>query len=197
VIALPPVFVGAVHETAMVPVPPTAVTPVGAAGAVEALTRIASEACDTSEVVLLPAGVTVKVYESPLVKPVTVQVCAPVGGVVLFATTQLALTALVAVDAEVTVYVEATPSAWNETATAPLAANATVGVAKGVVPTEIDADASDTPEVVLLPLGVTVKVYDEPLVRPDTVQLCAPVGGVVVFTIEQLALGEPEAVLTV
>jgi hypothetical protein len=42
-----------------------------------------------------------------------------------------------------------------------------------------------------------VKVYDEPLVSPDTVQFCEPVGGVVVFTTVQLALGEPDAVLTV
>ena len=85
----------------------------------------------------------------------------------------------------------------NETKTAPLAANATVGVANGVVPTEIDADASDTAEPVPLPLGVTVKVYDVPFVSPDTVQVCEPVGGVVVLTTVQLALGEPEAVLTV
>jgi hypothetical protein len=45
----------------MVPVPPVAVTPVGAAGATEAATRIEAEAGDTNDVVRLPVGVTVKV----------------------------------------------------------------------------------------------------------------------------------------
>jgi hypothetical protein len=61
VIALPPVFVGAVHETAMVPVPPIAVTPVGAVGTVDAAAMIDAEAAETNEDVPLPEGVTVKV----------------------------------------------------------------------------------------------------------------------------------------
>ena len=48
-----------------------------------------------------------------------------------------------------------------------------------------------------MPEGVTVNVYDEPFVSPETVQLCEPVGGVAVFTTWQLPHGEPEAVLTV
>jgi hypothetical protein len=61
VIALPPVVVGAVHETARVPVPPVAVTPVGAVGTVVADGTIDAEAAETNEDVLLPEGVTVKV----------------------------------------------------------------------------------------------------------------------------------------
>jgi hypothetical protein len=64
-----------------------------------------------------------------LVNPETVQVCAPVGAVVLFVTTQVDSSAPTSVDSEVTVYVKATPSATNETAIAPLAEYATVGVA--------------------------------------------------------------------
>ena len=90
-IALPPVLVGATHVTAIVPAPPTAVTPVGAAGATEAAAVIDAEAADDSDVVLLPLGVTVKVKASPAVRPVTVQLCAPAGGVVLLTTTQLPL----------------------------------------------------------------------------------------------------------
>ena len=59
--------------TAIVPVPATAVTPVGAPGTTEAATVIAADAAEERDVVLFPLGVTVKVYESPLVKPVTVQ----------------------------------------------------------------------------------------------------------------------------
>ena len=52
------------------------------------VTVMASDGADVADVVLLPEGVTVKVYESPLVRPVTVQLCVPVGGVAVFATTQ-------------------------------------------------------------------------------------------------------------
>jgi hypothetical protein len=45
----------------------------------------------------------------------------------------------------------------------------------------MDADFAETDELVLWPLGVTSKTYETPLVRPFTVQLCAPVGGVVVL----------------
>jgi hypothetical protein len=159
VIALPPVFVGATHEIASVPVPPVAVTPVGAVGTVVAATMIEAEAAETNEVVPLPEGVTVKVYASPLVKPVTLQDCGTVadGGVLLLMTVHVPLAALLDVDAEATVYVEATPSAVKLTATAPVPANATVGVAKGVVPGEIDAEVA-TVETVPVPLGVTVNV---------------------------------------
>jgi hypothetical protein len=55
---------------------------------------------------------------------------------------------------EVTVYVEATPSATKFTKTFPEPAAATVGVAKPV-PGVIDADSADATLVSLLPLGVT------------------------------------------
>jgi hypothetical protein len=92
-----------------------------------------------------------------LVKPVTVQDCGTVfdGGVLLFATVQVPLAALVTVEADATVYVEATPSAVKLTVTAPVPAKATVGVASGVVPGAIEADV-DAVETV--PLGVTVNV---------------------------------------
>jgi hypothetical protein len=167
------VLVGATHAIASVAAPPVAVTPVGAAGVAVALTTIEAEAADTSDDVELPLGVTVKVYASPLVNPVTVQDCATVfdGGVVLLATVQVPLAAVPTVDAEATVYVEATPSAAKVTRTAPLPAKATVGVAKGVIPGAIDEDAAETVDAVEPPEGVTVNVYDVPFVSPVTVQL--------------------------
>jgi len=50
-----------------------------------------------------------------------------------------------------------------------------VGVARGA-PGTTALDAADARVVVPLPLGVTVKVYDVPLVNPDTVQCCDPLG---------------------
>ena len=95
-----------------------------------------------------------------MVKPLTVQDCETVadGGVVLFATVQVEFAAALTVEAEATVYVEATPSAVKVTRIAPVPAKATVGVAKGVVPGAIDADASETVEAVEPPVGVTVNV---------------------------------------
>jgi hypothetical protein len=72
--ALPPVSVGAVHDTEAKPLPAVAVAPVGAAGAVAGVTDE-----DGSEGELLPlvlAAMTVKVYGVPLVRPLTVQVVA-------------------------------------------------------------------------------------------------------------------------
>ena len=70
------------------------------------------------------------------------------------------------------------------TVTVPLPVAPIVGVANGesVV---IDAEVADV-EVVPLPVGTTVKVYAVALAKPVTVQLCAPVGGVVVFATTQL-----------
>jgi hypothetical protein len=68
---------------------------------------------------------------------------------------------------------------------APVPAFATVGVARAAVGV-IEADAADIDEVVLLPDGVTVKVYAVALVSPVTLQLCAPVGAVVVFATVQV-----------
>ena len=179
--ALPPVLAGAVQLMAIVVGVPTPVTAVGTEGVDRAVTRNGADARDTSEAVPLPVGVTVKVYNVPLVRPLTVQCCGPAGGVVLLTTVQVRPSGEL-----VTVYVEAMPSGVNETTTAPLADQATVGVASGDVPAVSAVDGPDTVDVVPLPEGVTVNVYDTPLVRPVTVQLCAPVGGVVVLMMKQL-----------
>jgi hypothetical protein len=71
--------------------------------------------------------------------------------------------------------VVATPSAVKVTLSAPVPAFAAVGVARAAVGTTA-VDAADTVEKAPVPLGVTVKVYDVPLVSPVTVQLCVPVG---------------------
>jgi hypothetical protein len=60
-----------------------------------------------------------------------------------------------------------------------------VGVANAAnVVTEVD-DA-DTEDVVLLPVGLTVKVYPVPAVSPVTVQFCDPVGAVIVLNTEHV-----------
>ena len=125
-----------------------------------------------------------------MVKPLTVQDCETVadGGVVLLATVQVEFAAELTVEAEATVYVEATPSAVKVTRTAPVPAKATVGVAKGVVPGASDADASETVEAVEPPVGVTVNVYDVPFVSPVTVQLWAPEGTVTELATVQVEL---------
>jgi len=69
----------------------------------------------------------------------------------------------------------------NVTVTEPLAALATVGVARaadGVTSGVETADAPDRP--VPLPLGVTVKCVAVPFVSPVTVQLCEPAATAVV-----------------
>jgi hypothetical protein len=192
VIALPPVLVGATQVTAAVVAVTTDVTPVGAEGATDFEAMNAADGSDTNEVVALPLGVTVKVYAVPSVKPETVQCCDPVGAVVLLTTVQVKPPG-----AEVTVYVEATPSAVNVTKAAPSAAQAAVGVARKLTPGMIAADAAETVDEVPPPVGVTTKVYDVPFVRPLTVQLCAPVGGVVVFATVQLPPGVPATVYKV
>jgi hypothetical protein len=60
----------------------------------------------------------------------------------------------------------------------PVAATAVAAAGTEVALTKNGTDDADTNEVVELPLGRTVKVYVSPLVRPEIVQLCAPVGGV-------------------
>jgi hypothetical protein len=87
------------------------------------------DAADTVEVVLLPLGVTVNVYDVPFVSPATVQLCAPaVGGVT-------PLTLHVAVPGEAaTVYRVATPSAVKLTVIAPLPARTAVGAVKAAAP---------------------------------------------------------------
>jgi hypothetical protein len=114
----------------------------------------------------LPVGVTVNVYAVPLVSPVTVQLWAPVGAVVVLATEHPLLEGV-----DVTVKVDEVPSAVKLTVTDPAPALATVGVASaddGV--TELEAFA-ETIDVIPLPLGVTLNVYPVPDVNPTTVQL--------------------------
>jgi hypothetical protein len=60
-----------------------------------------------------------------------------------------------------------------------LVAEGVVRIATGVTA----ADAADIVEVVLPPLGVTVKVYDVPFVNPEIVQLCVVVGAVALKTV--------------
>ena len=81
-IADPPVEAGAVHDTEDVVSPAVAATPVGAPGVVYGVT--ADDADDAGPVPTLLVAVTVKVYDVPLVSPVTVhdvplveQVCPP------------------------------------------------------------------------------------------------------------------------
>jgi len=152
-----------------VTVPRPASTAVGVARTAVGVT--ASEAPDTVEYTPAPLGVTVKVYDVPLVSPATVQCCEPVG-----IEEELRTTHVTPPGIEVTVYVEATPSAVKVTVEVVLPTEA-VGVARGA-PGITAVDAADARVVVPLPLGVTVKVYDVPLVSPETVQFSAPVGGV-------------------
>ena len=82
----------------------------------------------------------------------------------------------------VTVYTVAVPSAVKVTLTAPAPEFATVGfaiAAEGVT----EFDGFDVSDVSVPPLEDTVKVYGVRFVRPTTVQLCEPTGGVV-FTVQ-------------
>jgi hypothetical protein len=82
VIAEPPLFTGGVNVTTASPLPPVAVPIVGASGVVAGTTELL-----VAEAMLVPAAfvaVTVKVYVTPLVSPVTtsgedppVEVCPP------------------------------------------------------------------------------------------------------------------------
>jgi hypothetical protein len=101
-------------------------------------------------------------------------------------TVQVDSAAFARVDDDVTVYVDATPSAAKATTAAPVPPNVTVGVANGVTPGVMEAELADTMLASLLPVGVTVNVYDTPLVRPVTTQLCVPVGTVDVFATVQV-----------
>ena len=72
VMALPPLFVGAVQVTVAWALPPVAVPIVGAPGTVAGVTEL-----DAAEAALLPMALvakTVNVYAVPLVRPVTVAV---------------------------------------------------------------------------------------------------------------------------
>jgi hypothetical protein len=77
--AEPPVLTGAVQETATEVLPGTPVTAVGAPGTVAGVT--AADGVESGPVPVPLVAVTVKVYESPLVNPVTVQVVVAVAQV--------------------------------------------------------------------------------------------------------------------
>jgi hypothetical protein len=75
VITEPPLKAGAVQETVTCALPATPLTEVGASGAVASVTE-----AEASEAALVPAlfvAVTVKVYDVPFVRPVTVQLKGP------------------------------------------------------------------------------------------------------------------------
>ena len=65
-----PSWPAAVHDTVAEPLPAVADTPVGASGTVDGTT--AFEAAEAAPVPSALVAVTVKVYELPLVRPVTV-----------------------------------------------------------------------------------------------------------------------------
>jgi hypothetical protein len=78
VIGDPPSLVGAIHETEAWALPAVALTPVGAPGTPGGVAGVT--AFEGALGVLVPAqfvAVTVKVYETPLVSPVTVALVAP------------------------------------------------------------------------------------------------------------------------
>jgi hypothetical protein len=75
VIVLPPLDVGADHVTTADALPRLAATPFGAPGIVAGVT--AGDADDASPMPTVLVAVTVKVYESPFVRPETVQVSGP------------------------------------------------------------------------------------------------------------------------
>ena len=102
-----------------------------------------AEAAETVDVVPLPDGVTVKVYEEPFVSPATTQLCEPLNAVA-DDTEQVKLPG-----DEVTVYSVATPSARKETVAAPLPAFAVVGAAKAeMIVTLAEGEAVVTSAVV-------------------------------------------------
>jgi hypothetical protein len=168
VIGLPPVLAGAVHETTERRLPKElAVTEVGAPGTVAGTAE--AEDVDGSEVPEAFVAVTLNVYEVPLVRPVTTQVVSPVVRHVLPS------------GVETTVYREITAPLlagavhdtvdWvdsSDVAETPVGAPGTVdGVA--------EFDATEAALVPALFVAVTVNVYAVPFVRPDTVQVVAPV----------------------
>ena len=109
-------------------------------------------------VVLFPLGVTMKVYDVPLVSPVTVQFWDGEAGIALVPpapTVQVWPLAVVPLYA-VTTYVNATPSGTKVTLIAPLPLFTTVGVPMGdkvVIGADVDAVEPSVP-----PLGVTENV---------------------------------------
>jgi hypothetical protein len=75
VMGWPPLLAGASHETEAELLKPTALTPVGAPGVVAGVTALETPA---ELVPMALVAVTRKLYETPLVRPTTVQLVAPV-----------------------------------------------------------------------------------------------------------------------
>jgi hypothetical protein len=116
------------------------------------------ECADTVAVVALPLGVTVNVYATPLVRPVTVHDCAPVGGLAVLVSVHVCVPGVEAPAAYVLItYVVATPSAVNEIVAAPLPAPTTPVSTMGVS-VVIGEDALDVAVPFVLPLVVTLNV---------------------------------------
>jgi hypothetical protein len=72
VIGEPPLLAGAMKDTDALASPADATTPVGAVGTVDGVTALDAEDC--AEVPIPLVAVTLNVYESPLVNPVTTHV---------------------------------------------------------------------------------------------------------------------------
>ena len=163
VISEPPLLAGAVHLAVAEALPGTAVTLVGAPGAVTgALGVVAALATDAGEVPAALVEVTVNVYAVPLVSPVIVAVIAPV------------VVAVLPPGAAVIVYsmIREPPSLTG--AVQDTAASALPAVAKtlvGATGTAIGVTAALAQEAADVPAGlvaVTVNVYAVPLVSPAT-----------------------------
>jgi hypothetical protein len=83
----------------------------------------------------------------------------------------------------VTTYVDDTASAVNVIVAAPTPSLTAVGVPIAA-PKTSGAEAGETVEVVLFPLGVTMKVYDVPAARPEMLQCCVPAATGVPVTLQ-------------
>jgi hypothetical protein len=159
VIALPPLLAGAVKATDACALPGVATGEVGAPGTVAGVTAL--EVSEGAPVPTAFVAVTVNLYEVPLVRPVTVI------GVVAPVPVKLP-------GCEVTVYEviglpPLLPGAAKETEACalPPVAVAAVG-ASGTVAGVTAEEAEEAEPVPTLLVAVTVKVYDVPLVRPET-----------------------------
>jgi hypothetical protein len=155
-------FDGAVHDTTdCVLTAPVAETPVGAFGTPTGITD--DDAVEAEPVPDALVAVTVNVYETPFVRPVTVQVV-------------VAVAHWNEPGDEVTLYpvIDAPPllaGAVHDTTDwpfAPSVADTEVGEPGGAAGTAA-AEAADATEVPIAFVAVTVNVYEVPLVRPDTV----------------------------
>ena len=158
----PPLLAGAMKETEACALPPVAVTPVGGPGTVAGVTEF--DGADAGPVPTEFAAVTVKVYEVPLVSPVTTCVVEVLP----------ALVSTPPAGFEVTVYpvIAAPPllaGAVKETVACALPPVAVTPMgAPGTVAGVTEFDGADAGPVPAELLAVTVNVYAVPLVRPVT-----------------------------